>query len=426
MSEPNDNIERFFQQGATEGDIRFDETNWEKMNVRLDQELLIRTLYINKVYKRIGAGLMTVILGGLIYFIVQRNPDQITRENQTDNLELPGVAGKEIQPEKQETIRSEDENQDPLQKEEEKSVSRQKTRNEKTSGISIAEATGNTKVSSKTEPQAVMDNTSEEILKILSTESDPLNAKANPFQSEDRLTFNGFNYPLEQLHAPEILPENVEHNENVKRKGREELSRLSVYAAVSPELSSVGFSNFTTPGPELGLGLEFNIARSLSISSGAFWSKKIYLTRGSEYHPPKGYWTNGIVPESTEGKCGVIDIPIVAKYYILNRGRSSVFLSGGVSSYIMLNEDYNFNYNPSDPSLVQGWSTDKNSNYWFSILNFSVGYQFQAGRNTFIQVEPYTKIPLGQVGWGKVNLQSLGLQLEIKYRFSKVTSKFKE
>ena len=122
--------------------------------------------------------------------------------------------------------------------------------------------------------------------------------------------------------------------------------RLSVGITVAPDFSTVGeFNEFTRPGMDIGLTVEYFTFRRLSITTGAILTRKIYNTTDlSEYTFPAGIWNGGERPEEILANCKVIDIPINLRYRIIEGKRTSVFASTGISSYLMLNERYDYNY----------------------------------------------------------------------------------
>jgi hypothetical protein len=79
-----------------------------------------------------------------------------------------------------------------------------------------------------------------------------------------------------------------------------------------------------------------------------------------------------------------------------------------------MNESYTYLYAWS-PSKTADWSD--NSKYYFSVLNFSVGLERQISQRFSLQVEPYLKTPLKNVGRGGVNLYSSGVLFSTKYEF---------
>lgn len=186
----------------------------------------------------------------------------------------------------------------------------------------------------------------------------------------------------------------------------------------APDISMVGFSEVTKPGTNLSIILEYQLNRRWSINSGITYSKKNYTAKGEDYNPPKGFWDYGFVPDMTEGYCEVIDIPLNIRYYFKPEKINRLFASTGLSTYLMLTEEYFYQYKKNDPQhLVQSWSGKNENQHYFAIYNMSVGYQRAIGKRWFLEIEPFIKLPLTGVGFGRVDLWSTGALFSLKYNF---------
>ena len=197
---------------------------------------------------------------------------------------------------------------------------------------------------------------------------------------------------------------------------------LSVRFVVAPDLSTIGLKNFSRPGTNVGLLLEYRLASRWSVQAGVIQSTKVYRALGNEYQIPSGWWTGTMkVPESVDGKCNMFDIPVNIRYDVLLRNRADRqlvdrwFITGGITSYIMKQEDYQYNYPPHTYGQMSEWSTNSGS-YGFSNLNFSAGYERALSRRLSWQVEPFIKAPLKGVGYFKTNLLSTGVFFSIRYK----------
>ncbi|SOD94962.1 hypothetical protein [Spirosoma fluviale] len=199
---------------------------------------------------------------------------------------------------------------------------------------------------------------------------------------------------------------------------------FSVRLAVAPDLSSVGLKNFTRPGTNVGLLLEYRLASRWSVQAGLIQSTKIYQALGSEYRAPQGTWNNGgtiVKPLSIDGQCNMFDIPINIRYDVLLRPRMSGlapsrwFVSGGVTSYYIKKEDYVYTYPPHTYN-VRKEASYSTGGYGFSQLNLSVGYERTLTKRLSWQVEPFIKMPLKGVGFFKIDLLSTGTFFSIRYK----------
>ncbi|CAN5334258.1 hypothetical protein BH09BAC4_BH09BAC4_45820 [soil metagenome] len=194
---------------------------------------------------------------------------------------------------------------------------------------------------------------------------------------------------------------------------------LSVRVAVAPDLSSVGLKNFARPGTNVGVLLEYRLASRWSVQAGVIQSTKIYRALGSEYK--SAYPSKDVT--SIDGQCNMLDIPINVRYDFALRPRQDGrlpnrwFVSGGMTSYIMKQEDYVPNYSGyvhNPPATYSGSS----GAYGFSHLNVSVGYEHAFSKRLSWQVEPFLKVPLKGVGYYKINLISTGAFFSIRYKLT--------
>ena len=184
----------------------------------------------------------------------------------------------------------------------------------------------------------------------------------------------------------------------------------------APDISLVGSGNATSPGTNLNFAVEYKLGRRWSIQSGITYSMKKYKAAGEDYNPPPGFWYYGNAPDNTEGECDVIDIPLNIRYYIKPYSKHRFFASTGLSSYLMLTEDYYYEYDGyQSPDQVESWSVRNENQHYFGVYNLSVGYQRSLGARWSLEIEPFIKLPLSGVGFGRVDLWSTGSIFSLKY-----------
>ncbi|MDZ7721225.1 MAG: outer membrane beta-barrel protein [Balneolaceae bacterium] len=194
-------------------------------------------------------------------------------------------------------------------------------------------------------------------------------------------------------------------------------SRIAVGVVLSPDLSTVdGVSNFDTPGFKGGVLAEYSLSKHFSLISGVAISNVKYKANGSEYNPPQA-WNNGVMPDQTSAMCVILDIPVSLKANLFNFDRSRIFATAGLSSYIMMNEDYQFQYDGNPAGMENSWSEATGTRHWFSNAGFSIGIEYDLSPTWSIRAEPHLKIPLKGVGWGDVELYSMGSFVSLNYRF---------
>lgn len=183
------------------------------------------------------------------------------------------------------------------------------------------------------------------------------------------------------------------------------------------DFSNVKFSSAGRTGFNAGVQVGYYITDRLSINTGLVYNAKNYKARGKDF-TPKGAMVYYDIYR-IEGGCNMLDIPVNVRYDLGIKTRSRFFISAGVSSYLMNKEDYEYYYYYNGNPGSRNWSTKENSNYLFSILNFSGGIEQQVGKRLHFMAEPYLKLPVKGVGTGNIQLNSFGINLGLKYQFGK-------
>jgi hypothetical protein len=223
--------------------------------------------------------------------------------------------------------------------------------------------------------------------------------------------------------APEKQIDVLETQEEaeVEEKKNERLSsRWRVVLSLAPDFSSTGFENMSAPGGALGVQIGYRILPRINIHTGLISSSKKYESAGRYYQPPPGYWeyrTNGRVPDQVRGRCDILEIPLWIQYDVSDRDRSRFYVSGGVSSYLMTSESYDYTFETANPGAAEGWSSSESSSYLFAIGHLSAGYERNITPALGLGIEPFVKIPFKGIGWSNVDLFTTGFYVNVRYRF---------
>ncbi|HLF46591.1 MAG TPA: hypothetical protein VI548_09210 [Chitinophagaceae bacterium] len=214
---------------------------------------------------------------------------------------------------------------------------------------------------------------------------------------------------LENLNENKQLPET---NKATSKKKTSFLSNIRFNLSAGPDISSVG-NNIGKVKMMLGTGLGYKISDRLSIRSGIFVGRKIYTTNPDDYNPPSNFWAYYPDLKSIDADCKVLEIPLLLDFHFGSLKKQNWFISAGASSLFMKKEAYNYYFKPTNSlQYVYYTRTYENKNkHYFSILNLSGGYTRKINPVLTLQAEPYMKIALEGVGYGKVKLNSAGLLL---------------
>lgn len=245
-----------------------------------------------------------------------------------------------------------------------------------------------------------------------------VNAKESPLTLPDiaeLYTMNAYDSTIE-LPLPQIMaPILTEKAQEARIKRRKDGPGLAVNIGISPDLSTIGLQHFTRPGTAWKIMAQYRLNNSFSIEAGMVRSLKVYDAYPGDYSWPYS-WKQSVLPTSVSADCRVLEIPLNLRYDVKKGERFDWFVTGGATAYKMLNEKYVYNYEAPDPSIRWYKWEGKTGWYWASHLNASVGVERKISRRISILAEPYLRIPIKKVGFGKVNLFTSGLWISMKYR----------
>jgi len=190
-------------------------------------------------------------------------------------------------------------------------------------------------------------------------------------------------------------------------------TRFALAVLAAPDVNGVGSFGNNRAGIDLTVQFSLKLTRKLSISAGASYAIKPYQTGLGNYrtnHPgwSAALWTSNAKPNTVNANCYVLDVPLNINYQVYSKGKNSFAMGTGLSSYIMLKEDYRFTF--PDPAK-DGIDVDiaNQNQHLLGVLNMNVNYQHRLNNKLGLIVQPYLKLPLTQIGFGQVNLQSAGV-----------------
>lgn len=192
---------------------------------------------------------------------------------------------------------------------------------------------------------------------------------------------------------------------------------LTIGFMISPDLSTAGgISNFDDPGFKGGVLAELSFSDRLSVRGGAIFSNVRYKAGQNDYRAPEN-WNYGVSPEQTSALCLILDIPVTLKATMIQLEGSNFYVTGGVSTYVMLSEEYEFDYGANrSPYLTSEWQGKTGDRFWASNLSFSIGYEMELSDRIALRAEPHLYVPVREVGWGNVKLYSMGTSVSLNVR----------
>ena len=193
---------------------------------------------------------------------------------------------------------------------------------------------------------------------------------------------------------------------------------MSLALSAGPEFNSAGALIGGKGGFSAGLTFSVGIAKNFKLQTGLKYSAKDYATDSYAYRirNPK---IQGMI-SGIDASCAVLEIPVIASYTVMEDRQRSVDLNLGLSSYLMLKEDYTFKYTPASGISNRLIEKTNANQHLLSVVDLSATYFIKLKTEKFkIGVEPFVKIPLTGVGEGRVNLKSSGISLKIRYDLDK-------
>ncbi len=212
------------------------------------------------------------------------------------------------------------------------------------------------------------------------------------------------------LFAPNERPNKLPEPEQQAHK-------LTLSVLASPDYNGVNNLNNASLGNDFGLLVTIKIAKNWSLSTGGVYAKKLYETGFGNYNPSKNIWDE-YYPKSVTADCRVLDIPLNINYILVAGKNTTISFGTGISSYIMLREDYRFSYEELDSNTAVAYHVVNENQHWLSVLNFQATFEQRLNSKVSVGLQPYMKLPLSNIGFAGVKLQSLGMAVILNWNFN--------
>ncbi|QDH77995.1 hypothetical protein FKX85_02665 [Echinicola soli] len=230
-------------------------------------------------------------------------------------------------------------------------------------------------------------------------------------------------------------------------QGNESLVRLGVQAG--PQTASNA-----TSGMQLGAGVvsEFSISDRIKLDVGVNYAhqqfepetlnklpESMQMRAVSSAAPNEASYavTNDYLGSEYTMSYYGLDIPINIKYKVMDKSKANVFLITGLSSMIYFDqkgvetfavaskftEDFTGALQFSES--IQEYSQEYTPNSEQSnvdlgkMLNLSFGYEYNLSNGTFLSIEPYYKLPLGNLTFTNQQFSIGGVNLRMNFQFKK-------
>lgn len=410
-----DSLEKFFKNRALQKDVEFHEADWGKLEKQLDKEMPV--VFFSWIWLKKYWWVPTMILLlPTVWFAIDRfgkDTPEMAHENADQRMEIADATDQEqgFEPFKSKS----DISAEKIYSNENATGSRNDNVEVLPTDIApstIVTAERNTFKTTEDRGYVVLENGVRPSVDSRMAELHFL-SPLSPYLHIIGMTPPKMSYTI-VADVSEELPSSLD-----KKPSENHGMTINLGIGYGLDFSTVGLGNFTSPGTRWKVMAEVGITPRLLLHTGITKVHNKYTAYGEDYHAPYRYWKNGIVADEAYGTCDMIDVPLNLRYTFMIKNKHQLFISGGASTYFLTKEAYQFDYTQDDPDLPSEWSTDEMSIYPFGIINFSMGYQYNIGRKGAFQIEPFIKIPTSGIGWGEVDLHTMGVYFMYKYRLGK-------
>ncbi|MEJ5960865.1 hypothetical protein [Pedobacter immunditicola] len=219
--------------------------------------------------------------------------------------------------------------------------------------------------------------------------------------------------------APQLQPEKV-----TTASLKPQSPQLTLSVIYAPAINGVNNLSNAKVGSDVGLLFTVGLTKKISVTTGAIYAKKLYESSFNEYNP--NYKPSlAVDPQSVSADCRVLDIPLNINYSLMNKGKNSLTIGTGLSSYLMLKENYRYVYSTEYNNPQYNYSLSNRNKHWFGVINVEARYQRQISPKFGIGLQPYMKIPISDIGYGNVKLQSLGMAVNLNWNIRAYSKKDK-
>ncbi|GGF46568.1 porin family protein [Echinicola rosea] len=230
-------------------------------------------------------------------------------------------------------------------------------------------------------------------------------------------------------------------------QGKESPFRLGIQAGPQAASSS-------TSGMQLGAGVvsEFSISDRIKLDVGVNYAhqqfepetlnklpESMQMRAMSSAAPNEASYTvtnDYLGSEYTMSYYG-LDIPINIKYKVMDKEKANVFVITGLSSMVYFDqtgvetfaveskftEDFagalQFSESIQEYSQEYSPGSEQSNVDLGKMLNLSFGYEYNLSNGTFLSIEPYYKLPLGNLTFTNQQFSIGGVNLRMNFQFKK-------
>jgi len=186
-----------------------------------------------------------------------------------------------------------------------------------------------------------------------------------------------------------------------------------------PDYASVNSLSGQRPGSTIGVTVDYQFVNHLYIGTGLLFTRKIFNAFPQDYSVPDSYYRqNGMAMgvNIIKGSFTMLEVPLNLRWDFNTSDNSLFFVGVGASSYLFPQQNcfyyYNF-YNRTQESKKITYSHQPGD--LFASINFSAGAEFGISNSLSVLFGGYVKTPTRGIGFGQVDLTSVGLTFGLRY-----------
>jgi Outer membrane protein beta-barrel domain len=207
-------------------------------------------------------------------------------------------------------------------------------------------------------------------------------------------------------------------NPGKKRSPSLHLDRpLQIGISLAPDFTSVNSLAGDKPGSSFGLTADYQLFDKWHIHTGLLLSHKNYTADPEDYHVPYDYYRMNNMHDVyfVKGTINLFEIPLSLRYDFSVAGNTTFFVSGGLSSYLLTHENCNYYFDLFGRTVYQEFKYNGHQNALFSTVDLSMGVETGLTNSLSLLIAPYMKIPTSGLGFGHIEMNSVGVEFGLKY-----------
>lgn len=251
-----------------------------------------------------------------------------------------------------------------------------------------------------------------------------MQAAGSPFSTsltqnrQDRLFYDLQREPVDrnyQLKVNVAAPAAKKDSNAAKQKTTPKTKTSYLYVGLlgAPDLSTVKMQAVKEVGNTFGVLVGYAFSPHWAIETGAYLDRKKYYTEGQYFSKTEIGWPTTDTLNDVNGTCYMWEIPLSVRYTFNPEAKTRWFATAGFTTYLMTKEKYTYNYETSGWAGTSIGIIKKPSQYPFSIVSLSAGFEQRLGKVGNLRIEPYLRIPLTGMGAGKLPIMSTGINIGI-------------